>query len=141
MFLFSIVLLLLPVTSCSNEWNRRHLSRTSTFFISDLARNCFEVSELAWRNRVCLHPLFLYVICVMSVFKAIQGLCCMLLHVPTLNNIQQNKTFWPFFFYVDCALTLLSNDFLFILRGFVANLNDGIFMIIYEIWNKMQTIN
>ena len=50
MFLFSIVLLLLPVTSCSNKWNRGHLSRTSTFFISDLARNCFEVSELAWRK-------------------------------------------------------------------------------------------
>ena len=30
--------------------------------------------------------LFLYVICVMSVLKALQSLCCMLLHVLTLNK-------------------------------------------------------
>ena len=33
-------------------------------------------------KRVCLHALFLYVICVMSILKA----CCMLFHVPTLNK-------------------------------------------------------
>ena len=44
-------------------------------------------------NHVCLHALFLDVICVTSVLKALQVLCCMLLHVPTLNNVQQNKTF------------------------------------------------
>jgi K+-sensing histidine kinase KdpD len=42
-------------------------------------------------NRVCLHALFLYVICVMSVLKALQSWCCMLLHVLTLN-----KTCWLF---------------------------------------------
>jgi hypothetical protein len=34
-------------------------------------------------NRVFLHTLFLYVICVNVGFKI---LCCMLLHVPTLNK-------------------------------------------------------
>ena len=39
-------------------------------------------------NRVCLHALFriVYVICVMSVLKALQSLCCMLLHVPIINK-------------------------------------------------------
>jgi hypothetical protein len=38
-------------------------------------------------NHVCLHALFLDVICVMSVLKALQSLCCMLLHVPNLIKL------------------------------------------------------
>jgi hypothetical protein len=54
-------------------------------------------------NRVCFHALFLCVICVISVLKALQSLCCILLHVSTLS-----KTFrlW---------LTLISA----ILEGFI----------------------
>jgi hypothetical protein len=37
-------------------------------------------------NRVCFHALFLCVICVISVLKALQSLCCILLHVSTLNK-------------------------------------------------------
>ena len=37
-------------------------------------------------NRVCLYAVFLYVICVMSVLKTLQSLCCMLHQVPNLNK-------------------------------------------------------
>ena len=60
-------------------------NKTFSFYLSNGTICCIVCNVLV--NHVCLHALFLDVICVMSVLKALQSLCCMLLHVPNLIKL------------------------------------------------------
>ena len=53
-------------------------NKTFSFYLSNVTTNVPCIVCNVFVNRVCLHALsFLYIICVMSVLKTIQSLCCM----------------------------------------------------------------
>ena len=57
-------------------------NKTFSFYLSKGTMCCIVCNVFI--NRVCLHALYLYVICVMLVLKALQNL--LLIHVPNVNK-------------------------------------------------------